>query len=192
MKPCFKVLNDPLLIQASAELLPIGLEQVFDKRDYTFFRVDPQNLIDYSPSLKAYLEKVNLLDKLHFSAVPLCPPRHAGLLHKDMTYPEAINLPIYSCADSYFCWYDAEPVFEVPRQTMMDDKRSDRDSGYATDSFSHIEYKTDTAKEIARVSCALPVWFNTQMPHRPINYGNMPRVIATLRFSCMNILEYLE
>lgn len=185
MKPCFKALNDPLLLKASVELTPLALEKVFTKRDYSFNLIDHDQLTTASPSLKTYLEKVGLLDKLEFAAVPLCPSQSSGALHKDIAYPEALNLPIYNCRDSFFAWYDAELVDEEVRNTILDDTRKDGIARY-------MLYRTDTAREIARVSCAQPIWFNTQIPHRGVNNGNGPRVVATLRFSCKNILDYFQ
>lgn len=185
MKPPFKPLHDPLLLKASMELTPLALEKVFTKREYAFNLIDHDQLTETSPSLKAYLEKVNLLDKLEFAAIPLCPPHSAGLLHKDMAYPEALNLPIYNCQDAYFAWYDAQLVDDIVRNTVLDDSRKDGTAQY-------LEYYTHNAKEIARVPCTQPIWFNTQIPHRGVNDGNSPRVVATVRFSCKNILEYLE
>jgi hypothetical protein len=128
---------------------------------------------------------VGLLDKLELAAIPLCPSFSAGSLHKDTAYPEALNLPVYNCHDSYFAWYDAELVDDTIRDIVLDETREDGTARY-------FLYKTETAKEIARVSCAQPIWFNTQIPHRGINNGHGPRVIATVRFSCKSIWEYFE
>ncbi len=185
MKPCFKALNDPLLLKASLELTPLALEKAFTKREYAFNLIEHDQMIEVSPSLEAYLAKIGLLDKLEFAAIPLCPSFSAGVLHKDMAYPEALNLPIYNCQDSYFAWYDAELVDETVRNTVLDDARKDGTARY-------MMYRTDTAKEIARVSCMQPIWFNTQVPHRGVNDGMGPRVIATIRFSCKSIWEYFE
>lgn len=185
MKPCFKPLHDPLLLKASTELTPLALEKVFTKRDYAFNLIDHEALIEHSPSLRAYLEKKGLLEKLEFAAIPLCPSFTAGLLHKDMAYPEALNLPIYNCQHSYFAWYDAELVDDQVRNTVLDDSRKDGTARY-------MMYRTDTAKEIARVSCAQPIWFNTQIPHRGVNDGMGPRVVATIRFSCQSIWDYVQ
>lgn len=185
MKPPFKAIHDPLLMKASAELTPLALDKVFAKREYAFNLIDHEQLIETSPSLEAYLKKIGLLDKLEFAAIPLCPPHTAGVLHKDMAYPEALNLPIYNCQDAYFAWYDAELVDNTVRNTVLDDARKDGTARY-------MLYRADTAKEIARVSCTQPIWFNTQIPHRGVNDGNIPRVVATIRFSCKHILEYFE
>lgn len=185
MKPPFKALHDPLLLKASTELTPLALEKVFTKRDYSFNLIDHDQLIEASPSLKSYLTKLNLLDKLEFAAIPLCPAFGSGTIHKDIAYPEALNLPIYNCQNSFFAWYDAELVDDEIRNTVLDDSRKDGIARY-------MLYRPDTAKEIARVSCAQPIWFNTQIPHRGFNSGRGPRVVATIRFSCKEILEYFE
>lgn len=186
MKPCFKALHDPLLLKASAELTPLAIERVGAKSEYTFSLIDRDKLVEASPSLKLYMEKIGLLDKMEFAAIPMCPAYSSGVIHTDIVYPEALNIPIYNCANSFFAWYDAELEDREVRNTVVDGEPPKDIVA------KHMFYRFETAKEIARVSCSQPVWFNTKIPHRGFNIGNGSRAVATIRFSCKEILEYFE
>lgn len=175
MKPTHKPLTDARLLAAGRELAQIGLSKVGN--GYAFNLTSHEQVLDGSPSLRAYLESKGLLGKVSFVGMPYCPPESKGMLHVDGKCAEAINFPVLNCDDADYIWFDAKIIDSEFRRTR---------AGQSTDS-GVAEYRrcdSSGAKEIARSACAQPIWFNTHIPHCGVNRSAKPRVVATLRFSC--------
>ncbi len=174
MAEAFALLTDRRLLAAGSELLELGLQKV--NCAYAFNLTDPKAVLAASPSLVSYLSEKNLLDSLVYVGMPHCPASSAGEIHVDGKCAEAINFPIFNCADSDYVWFDARVSDACFRQTLLGHSAA---SGVA-------EYRlcdADDAKETARVSCLRPIWFNTHVPHCGVNRSLASRVVATLRFN---------
>lgn len=174
MLKTFTAIQDARLLSAGRELLSAGI--VPAAGGYAFNLVDPNVVLQTSPSLVSYLAEKKLLASLIYVGLPYCPASSSGEIHVDGKCAEAINFPVFNCADSDYVWFDADVVDEQFRQTLVGHSAK---NGVA-------EYRrcdADSAKELARISCAQPVWFNTHIPHCGVNRSPAPRVVATLRFS---------
>lgn len=174
MAEAFALLTDRRLLAAGGELFELALQKI--NGTYAFNLTDPKAVLTASPSLVSYLAEKNLLNNLIYVGMPHCPASSVGQIHVDGKCAEAINFPVLNCADSDYVWFDAKVKDTHFRQATLGHTAT---SGIA-------EYRlcdADTAKEITRVSCAQPVWFNTHIPHCGVNRSLSSRVVATLRFN---------
>jgi hypothetical protein len=200
MLPYYKILTVPNLEQISHELdqaLPELVTGRFDlKAVYSFNMVDPALVLNLAPTLAAWLDTVGLKNNLNGAAFPWAAPASVGGVHTDLRprYPdlpsEAINFPVYNCERGYSVWCQANrdgapSTAENGKSTDALDRSADyRPYALPKQRLHLTQIPTADNPELARVSTQCPVWFNTGIPHRGINFSDRPRIILTMRFDC--------
>jgi hypothetical protein len=197
MLPYYKILTIPNLEQISHELdqaLPELVTGRFDlKAVYSFNIVDCVKLLELAPALVSWLTNVGLKNNLNGAGFPWAAPASVGGVHTDprIKYPdlpnESINFPVYNCERGYSVWYRANQ--EGDPSTAENGKSADELGHYLPHALPkqrlHLtQIMTADNPELARVSTQSPVWFNTGIPHRGINFSDQPRIILTMRFDC--------
>ena len=192
MIPYYKILTIPNLEQISHELdqaLPELVTGRFDlKVVYSFNIVDPNRLLELAPALVAWLTAVGLKNNLMAAGFPWAAPASVGGLHNDGDNKESINLPVYNCERGYSVWYrgsQSGPRQETPSGNSTKYQISEYTPYTLPRQRLHLtQIPTADNPELARVSTQHPVWFNTGIPHRGINFSDRPRIILTMRFDC--------
>jgi hypothetical protein len=179
MTQYYKIINIPELDKISHEV-DVALGQLVTgapdlKEVYTFNIINTTQLLDLAPSLAKWLDAVGLRYNLLYAGLPCTAPHSNGSIHTDGKCTESINLPVYNCNDGYSVWYDAIQIGGIAEST----------SGKSTNQAAeYVPYSHAGAVELARISNKHPIWFNTAVPHRGVNFSGRPRIILTLRFNC--------
>lgn len=201
MLPYYKILTIPNLEQISHELdqaLPELVTGRFDlKAVYSFNLVDVAQLLELAPALAAWLTAVGLKNNLLYAGFPWAAPSSMGVIHIDGKCSEAINFPVYNCERGYSVWYRANQAgswaeAESGKSTNSLDQRAEYVPYALPRQRLHLtQIMTADSPELARVSTQHPIWFNTHIPHRGINFSDRPRIILTMRFDCPINLDTL-
>ena len=139
-----------------------------------FHYIPRDNIDSLLPNTKIYLNELGLLDRWKYLALITGNTGTSLPLHVDTidwtTRSYGLNIPVLNCADSFTVFYQAE--IDCPTQDNPADPRS-----------SSFFCKQDTAVEIDRLESINPCWVNICIPHRPIINHQLPRILASFRFS---------
>jgi hypothetical protein len=191
MLPYYKIITVPDLAQITQELDQAVSELITGKFDikavYSFNIVDCAKVLELVPTLAAWLTAVGLKNNLLYTGFPWVAPASAGTIHNDGKCSEAINLPVYNCERGYSVWYNAEQSgpWASANSTNSAGQRPESVPYALPRQRLHLtDIMTADGPELARVSTQHPVWFNTHIPHRGINFSDRPRIILTMRFDC--------
>jgi hypothetical protein len=172
----YKKVNIPNLVTIQQELLAVSTTVIKDVDNLTpdfhyIPRTDIENLL---PKTQKYLDQLGLLDRWKYLALITGNQGTSLPIHVDTidwtTRSYGLNIPVLNCASSFTVFYRAE----IDRPTQ-DDPADPRASAFYC--------KEDTAVEIDRIEAINPCWVNICIPHCPIVNHQLPRILASLRFS---------
>ena len=192
MLPYYKIITIPDLAQITQEVdraLPNLVTGKFNLKDvYSVSIVDTTHLLELAPTLAAWLDTIGLKNNLLYAGFPCAAPFSIGPIHSDGKCVESINLPVYNCERGYSVWYRANQIGKITTARSGNSTKDQR-AEYVPYALPrqrlHLtQIMTADGPELARVSNQHPVWYNTQIPHRGINFSDQPRIILTMRFDC--------
>ena len=193
MLPYYKIITVPNLEQISHELdqaLPDLIVKRFNLKDiYSFNLVDVVKLLELAPALGNWLDTIGLKNNISFAGFPWAAPSSMGPIHTDGWIVDAINLPVYNCEKGYSVWYRGHQTVEEKIVHAGDVIVNNHQAEYVPYALPrqrlHLtQVMTADGPELARVSNRYPVWYNTRIPHRGINFSDQPRITFTVRFNC--------
>ena len=172
----YKKVNIPDLVTIQQELLAVSTTVIKDVDNLTpdFHYIPRTNIENMLPKTQEYLDQLGLLDRWKYLALITGNQGTSLPIHVDTidwtTRSYGLNIPVLNCASSFTVFYRAE----IDRPTQ-DDPADPRASAFYC--------KENTAVEIDRIEAINPCWVNICIPHCPVVNHQLPRILASLRFS---------
>ena len=160
------------IVQELQCALPFFLGNVNDLQpDFVYVLKD--KIASHLPVTSDYLQQMGLLDRWRYLAFITGNRGQSLDIHVDTldftTRCYALNIPVLNCNNTYTVFYQAQTLDHF---TDKDDPRA-----------SAIRCDPATAVEIGRVELDRPNWTNITIPHQPVMNHDLPRVLASFRFS---------
>ena len=171
----YKTLNISNLDQIKKELYDVI------QKDLSGFNAGDTVLIkEQCPSLRDYLQKINLLDRWSDTGVVVLNNSSLSI-HSDSLNPKrvyALNIPISNCENSYTIWYKVKDGVKP----IIDKYGGPKKMVYS------FQYPAEGVEKIDRMESSNPAFVNVKVPHSGISFSDSPRCLISLRFT-PNITE---